>query len=138
MEDVKPPSEVAVGMSASLSRQIGADEVRAFADATGDTNPIHFDDEAAAASIFGVRVAHGMLSAGLISAVLGTQLPGPGTIYVSQTLRFRRPLYVGDLVTATLTVSRIDTERAECTLDAQVTNQEGKTLVEGEAVVRLP
>ena len=139
MDDITaPPSQVVEGMSASLTRRVGDEAVQAFAEATGDTNPLHLDAEIAAASIFGARVAHGMLSAGLISAVLGTHLPGPGTIYLAQTLRFKRPIYLGDTVTARLTVTRVDEARGECELDAQVTNQEGRIVVEGEAHVRLP
>ena len=137
-EQASPLPQVTEGMSASRTRRIGADEVRAFADATGDTNPIHFDEAIAEASIFGRPVAHGMISGGLISALLGTELPGPGTIYLSQTLRFKRPVYVGDVVTVTLTVTAVDRERHECTLDAQITNEAGKVTVEGEARVRLP
>jgi 3-hydroxybutyryl-CoA dehydratase len=102
-----------------------------------DTNPVHIDAEAAEKSPFGERVAHGMLSAGLISAVLGTRLPGPGTIYLGQTLRFRAPVKIGATVTATAEITALDPERKRATLKTTCTVA-GKTVIEGEATVMVP
>ncbi len=98
---------------------------------------MHLDEAYAETTAFKGRIAHGMLSAGYISAVIGTQLPGPGAIYVSQTLRFRRPVRIGDVVTARAEVTAIDAERARVTLSTTCTVA-GKTVVEGEAVVMVP
>src|ERR1700683_987537 len=95
--------DLAIGQSAERKRVATAADIEAFAVVTGDDNPVHLDEAYAAKTSFGGRIAHGMLSAGYISAVLGTQLPGPGAIYVSQTLNFRRPVRIGDEVTARVT-----------------------------------
>ena len=92
--------ELSAGQSAEMSKTITSADIMSFAQATGDFNPVHIDDEAAKRSPFGERIAHGMLSAGLISAVLGMKLPGPGVIYMSQSLRFTRPVRIGDTITA--------------------------------------
>lgn len=131
-------SSVQEGASASLTRTVTEEDVQSFSVATGDTNPVHLDPVAAAHSVFGRRVAHGMLSAGLISAVLGTQLPGPGTIYLSQSLRFRGPVYIGDTVTASVVVTSVDSDRHQCVLATTVRNEAGELLLDGEARVRLP
>jgi 3-hydroxybutyryl-CoA dehydratase len=105
-----------------------------FAAVSLDTNPVHMDAEAAAASVFKERVAHGMLSAGLISAVMGTRLPGTGTVYLEQTLRFRRPVRIGDTVTATVEVTSLDRAKRQATLRT-VCKARGKVVIDGEAVV---
>ena len=124
--------------TASFAKTITAADIVLFAGVTGDTNPVHLDEVAARASIFKGRVAHGMLSASLISTVLGTKLPGPGTIYLSQSLNFRRPVRIGDTITATVTVTAVDEELPTCTLETTVVNQDGKVIVEGEARVQVP
>ena len=129
--------DLSLGQSAETDRTVDAGVIDAFATVSGDTNPVHLDDTYAAATPFGERIAHGMLSAAYISAVLGVQLPGPGAIYVSQTLRFRRPVKIGDVVTARATVTELDAERARATL-ATVCLVNDKPVVEGEAVVMLP
>ncbi len=129
--------DLAVGQSAERRRTVTAADVDAFAAVTGDDNPVHLDQAYAAATQFGGRIAHGMLSAGYISAVLGTQLPGPGAIYVSQTLSFRRPVRIGDEVVAEVKVTAIDERRGRVTF-ATTANVAGKTVVEGEAVVIAP
>ena len=125
------------GQSASLAKTITEADILMFAAVSTDTNPVHIDAEAAANSPFGERVAHGMLSAGLISAVLGTRLPGPGTIYLGQTLRFRGPVKIGATVTATVEVTALDAERKRATLKTTCTVA-GKTVIEGEATVMVP
>lgn len=98
--------DIAEGMTGEFSKTLGDSEIQGFADVSGDTNPVHLDDEYAKSTIFGGRIAHGMLTAGIISAALGTVLPGPGWVYVEQVLKFRGPVRVGDTVTAQITVIR--------------------------------
>lgn len=126
-----------LGQSANLSRVVSAADIDAFAAVTGDDNPVHLDETYAAATRFGGRIAHGMLSAGYISAILGAHMPGPGAIYLSQTLRFRRPVRIGDTVVASATITEIDTARARVTLKT-VCTVEGDVVVDGEAVVLAP
>ncbi len=123
-----------IGQTASIGKTISEADILLFAAVSLDTNPVHLNAEAAAASVFKERVAHGMLSAGLISAVLGTQLPGAGTIYLAQTLQFRRPVRIGDTVTATAEVTALDVEKKRATLKT-VCTVAGKVVIEGEATV---
>jgi 3-hydroxybutyryl-CoA dehydratase len=129
--------DLEIGQTAELSRTVTARDIDGFAAVTGDTNPVHLDEAYAAATAFKGRIAHGMLSAGYISAVLGTRLPGPGAIYVSQALNFRRPVRIGDEVTAEVKVTAIDAARGRVTFATQCVVA-GKTVVEGEAVVIVP
>jgi 3-hydroxybutyryl-CoA dehydratase len=129
--------DLEIGQAAELRRTVTAPDIDAFAAVTGDENPVHLDETYAAATQFKGRIAHGMLSAGYISAVLGTRLPGPGAIYVSQTLNFRRPVRIGDEVTAEVKVTAIDSARCRVTFATQCVVA-GKTVVEGEAVVIVP
>jgi 3-hydroxybutyryl-CoA dehydratase len=121
------------GQSAELTRTIDDATIRAFAEVTGDRNPIHLDDAYAAGSFFGGRIAHGMLVASLISEVLGTQLPGAGTIYRSQQLKFVAPVRPGDTVTARVEVVAFDPERGHITMSTNVVNQRGEPILNGEA-----
>jgi 3-hydroxybutyryl-CoA dehydratase len=123
-----------IGQTASIGKTITEADILMFAAVSLDTNPVHLNAEAAAGSMFKERIAHGMLSAGLISAVLGTQLPGPGTIYLAQTLQFRRPVRIGDTVTATVEVTALDLEKKRATLRT-VCTVAGKSVIEGEATV---
>ena len=129
--------ELSVGQSAELVRTVGAHDLEAFAEVSGDTNPVHLDEAYAKTTSFGGRIAHGMLSAAYISAVLGTKLPGPGAIYLSQSLRFRRPVRIGDEVTARATITALDEKRGHVTLET-VCLVAGKTVMDGEAVVMAP
>lgn len=129
--------DLSVGQSAQLVRTVGEADIVAFAEVTGDTNPVHLDADYAATTSFGQRIAHGMLSAGYISAVLGTQLPGPGAVYLTQGLRFRRPVKIGDEVTAIVTVTEINEAKAQATLST-VCKVGGKAVVDGEATVMVP
>ena len=126
--------DLQLGQSASIGKTITEADILMFAAVSTDTNPVHLDAEAAAQSVFKERVAHGMLSAGLISAVLGTRLPGAGTIYMGQTLRFRAPVRIGDTVTATAEVTGLDAEKKRATLKTTCTVK-GKVVIEGEATV---
>jgi 3-hydroxybutyryl-CoA dehydratase len=129
--------ELEVGQTAELKRTVAEGDLVAVAAVTGDDNPLHLDEAYAAATPFKGRIAHGMLSAGYISAVLGTKLPGPGAVYVSQTLSFRRPVRIGDEVTAEAKVAAIDAARGRVTFETRCVVG-GKTVVEGEAVVVVP
>ena len=129
--------DLSVGQSAELVRTVTEGDIVAFAQVTGDTNPVHLDADYAATTSFGERIAHGMLSAGYISAVLGTTLPGPGAVYLSQTLNFKRPVKIGAEVVARVTVTAIDEAKARVTLDTSCLVN-GKAVVGGEAVVLVP
>ena len=124
--------EITVGMSEGVTKTVTHDDIVGFADITGDTNPVHLCDDFAAGTMFRERIAHGMLSASLISAVLGTRLPGPGCIYLSQSLRFRAPVMIGDEVVASATVIDVDAERRRITLET-VCKVGDTVVVDGEA-----
>ena len=109
--------------------------IRSFAELTGDSNPVHLDDAYAAGTRFGRRIAHGMIAAGLISAALANDLPGPGTVYLSQTLQFKAPLFPGDTITTTVAVKTVRPDKPIVTLGTVCTNQDQKVVLEGEAVV---
>lgn len=130
--------EIKVGDSASLTRKLTQRDIEVFAALTGDVNPVHVDAEFARDDMFHQIIGHGMWGAAMISAVLGTELPGPGTIYCAQTLRFRRPVHPGDTVTATVTVTELDPARKRVMLDCTLRNQQGDCVIEGTAEVRAP
>lgn len=127
-----------IGDKASRTRTISDADVRLFAQASGDTNPIHLDEAYAARTPFKRRIAHGMLTASLISAILGSDLPGIGTIYLGQELKFKAPVFIGDTVTATVEVIQYRTDKRIATLRTAVVNQHGVLVIEGEAVVIAP
>lgn len=127
--------ELSVGQSASFEKTISESDVYLYAGITGDMNPAHVNEVEAAKGIFKGRVAHGMLTAGLISAVLGTQLPGPGAIYLGQELKFTAPVRFGDTIRATVTVSEIKAEKNICRLATVCTNQDGQMVIEGTATI---
>ena len=123
------------GDKASRITIITDDMIRTFAVLTGDSNPVHLDDAYAATTRFGRRIAHGMIAAGLISAALANDLPGPGTVYLSQTLNFKAPVYPGDAITTTVEVKSIRPDKPIFTLGTVCKNQEDRVVLEGEAVV---
>jgi 3-hydroxybutyryl-CoA dehydratase len=129
--------DLSLGQRAELARRVTEADLAAFADVTGDHNPVHLDEAYAATTPFGGRIAHGMLSAGYISALIASKLPGPGAIYVSQTLRFRRPVRIGDVVTAVAEITALDQAKARVTL-ATSCLIDGKVVLEGEAVIIAP
>ena len=129
---------IKIGESASLTKTFTDEDVRSFAAISGDKNPVHLDDEYAATTQFKKRIAHGMLTAGLISAILGTQLPGEGSIYLGQTLNFKAPVYLDDTITATVTVIKMHERKPIVTLETVCTNQDGVVVLEGEAVLLAP
>lgn len=123
------------GDRTSRIKIISDDVIRAFAELTGDTNPVHLDDAYAAGTRFGRRIAHGMIAAGLISAALANDLPGPGTVYLGQTLQFKAPVFPGDTVTATIEVKSVRTDKPIAVLSTFCTNQDNVIVLEGEATV---
>ena len=128
---------VEVGQTAQIAKTIGEADILMYAAVSLDTNPAHLDADYAAGTMFKERIAHGMLSAGLISAVLGTRLPGPGTIYLAQTLKFRAPVKIGDTVTAMAEVTATDPAKRRATLRTTCTVR-GQVVIEGEATVLVP
>ena len=131
IEDLK------VGMSATYARTVTEADIVLFAGVSGDTNPVHLNHEYAFTTMFGGRIAHGMLSAGFISTALGTKLPGPGCIYMSQNLKFKAPVKAGDTVRATVTITEIMPEKKRVALSTICTVSD-KTVIEGDAVVMVP
>jgi len=126
-----------IGDTFSATKQITDKEIRTFAELVNDHNPIHLDDEYAKTTRFGKRIAHGMLSGSLISGVLGYQLSERKVLYLSQTLKFTAPVFVDDTITATATVAKIREDKPVVTLETVCTNQNGETVVKGEAVIML-
>lgn len=127
-----------IGDSFSRTTQITDERIRQFAAASGDTNSVHLDDKYAQNTHFGRRIAHGMLTASLISAVLGNDFPGIGTIYLSQSAKFKAPVFIDDEITATVEVTAYRADKCIATLKTTCTNQDGVVVVEGEAVVIAP
>lgn len=129
--------DLEVGMTRSLTKVIGDAEVRGFAEVSEDRNPIHLDEQAGKDSMFGQRIAHGMLVGSLFSALLGERMPGHGTIYLGQNLKFRAPVMVGDEVTASITVREINVEKKRVIFDCKAVVGE-KTVILGEATALAP
>ncbi|MPM36320.1 (R)-specific enoyl-CoA hydratase [bioreactor metagenome] len=130
--------EIQIGDSASFSKTVTETDVVLFAGITGDLNPAHVNADYASKSMFKQRIAHGILSAGFISNVLAMKLPGPGTIYLSQELKFTKPVFFGDTVTATVTVVERNEEKNRLKLETIVTNQNGEQVIVGAATVMPP
>jgi 3-hydroxybutyryl-CoA dehydratase len=127
-----------VGLHATRTRTVTDTDVVLFATVTGDTNPVHLDDDFAGASRFGRRIAHGMLSGGFISAIIAAELPGPGSIYLSQSLRFLRPVFIGDTVTTRVEIVELIEGKRRIRLATTVRNDRDELVVDGEAVILLP
>ena len=130
--------ELTVGQATTTERTVTDGDVVAYAGITGDDNPVHLDEEVAARSRFGGRIAHGMLSAGFISAAIGTRLPGPGSIYLGQTLKFTAPVRIGDTVTTRIEVLELVPEKRRVKLVTRCVNQKGEMVIDGEALVMVP
>ncbi|GMV08580.1 MAG: acyl dehydratase [Gemmatimonadota bacterium] len=133
-----PMATLQVGQTAEFSKTVTESDVILFAGITGDFNPAHVDEVRASASRFGGRIAHGMLSAGFISACIAMRLPGPGAIYLSQTLKFTRPVRIGDTVTARVEVLEWNEGKRRARLLTTCRNQRGEVVIEGEALVLVP
>ena len=129
--------DLAVGQSASFTKTVTEADIVKFAEVSGDNNPVHLDESFAQTTMFKGRIAHGMLSAGFISTVIGTRLPGSGTIYMSQTLRFKAPVRIGDTVTATCTITEIIPEKRRAVLST-ICKVGDTVVIEGEALVMVP
>ncbi|HVU12951.1 MAG TPA: MaoC family dehydratase [Phototrophicaceae bacterium] len=127
-----------IGDRASRTKTITDEDVRLFAQASGDTNPVHLDDAYAAGTRFGRRIAHGMLTGSLISAILGNDLPGYGTIYLGQEFKFKAPVYIGDTITATVELIAYREDKRIATFKTTCANQAGTLVLEGQAVVLAP
>ena len=134
----KTIDELKVGESAQLSKTVSETDVYLFAGITGDFNPAHVDEEYAKKTYFGARIAHGLLPAGFISAVMGTRLPGPGSVYLRQELTFLGAVRIGDTITARVEVAEIDTVKGRVRLLTTCDNQKGQRVLTGEAVVSPP
>ena len=131
LEDLK------VGMSAMFGKTVTEADIVAYAGVSGDTNPIHLHEGFAKGTRFGQRIAHGMLSGSFISAVIGTKLPGPGSVYISQTMEFKAPVLIGETITAVATITAIDERRRRVTLKTQCLNGD-KVVIDGEAQILVP
>ncbi|UCE09958.1 MAG: MaoC family dehydratase [Candidatus Thorarchaeota archaeon] len=129
--------DIEIGQSAEVVRTITEDDIQTFGDLSGDYNPLHFDEEWAKTTMFGSRIAHGILTAAFISTAIGMKLPGPGTIYMSQKMRFMGPVRIGDTVTARVEVVQKDDTKKRITLSTVCTNQDGEVVLDGEALVTL-
>jgi|SRR5271157_569289 len=127
-----------IGDTAARTFTVSDEIVRGFSELTGDRNPLHLDEEFAQSTRFGRRIAHGMIAASQISAAIGNTLPGPGTIYLSQSLQFLAPVFVGDLVTTRVTVISIKEGKPIATLETICENQRAEVVLKGEAVVLFP
>ena len=138
MEQGKSIQELEIGQRASFSKTITESDVVQYAGITGDFNPVHVNEEYAKNTMFNGRIAHGMLTLGFISSVLGTKLPGPGSIYVSQDIKFKAPVTINDTVTAICEVVEKDVDKNRVKIQTRCTNQKDQTLVDGHAVLMPP
>ena len=130
--------EITIGQQASYSKRISERDIQLFAAVSGDVNPVHLDPAFAATTQFEEPIAHGMLTGAVVSAAIALELPGPGTIYLGQTLRFRRPVKIGDEITVHLEVTEKRDDKQFVTLDCKVINQDGKSVATGTAEVMAP
>lgn len=130
--------EIELGMQASVENTVMDEDIRSFATVSGDYNPVHLDAEFAKGTPFGNRISHGMLTASYISAVFGMHLPGPGAIYVTQTLNFKRPVWIGDVIRTTVTVAEMFPQKRRVRFECMCRNAEGKVVLEGEAMLMIP
>jgi 3-hydroxybutyryl-CoA dehydratase len=137
MEPSIPIHEFSLGQSCTYSRTIDDELVRAFAQVSGDSNPIHLDEEIARQSRFGQRIAHGGILFGLVSKVLGMEMPGIGTVYLSQTCSFKLPVFIGDLVTLEATIVEL-LPKSIARISTVITKQTGEVVMDGMAEVKLP
>ncbi len=133
-----PYAELAIGQVAEYRKQVSEQDIVLFAIVSGDANPVHLDAGYASTTVFGERIAHGMLTGSLVSAALAMTLPGPGTIYLGQSLKFRRPVKINDTITVRLEVTAKSDAKRLVTLDCRVSNQAGETVASGTAEVIAP
>jgi len=133
--NIKTIEDIAVGDTAEFSKTVAENDIYQYAGITGDFNPAHVNEDYASKTFFKTRIAHGMLSAGFISTVLGNQLPGPGAVYIRQNLSFLAPVRIGDTITAVAEVTNVNTEKNRVTLKTGCFNQAGVQVIDGEAVL---
>lgn len=132
-----PIEDIEIGMSAVYSHTITADDVERFADISGDKNPVHLCDEYAEKTRFGGRIAHGLMSASFFSGIFGTRIPGPGCVYMSQSLEFKRPVYIGDTVEAIVTVENVDRVKQHISFRTEC-RVKNKVVISGVAKILIP
>lgn len=130
--------ELQVGQTASASVKVTVDMIENFAQISGDVNPIHLDDKAAKESIFGKRIAHGMLIASFISAIIGNEMPGKGAIYLGQNLSFKLPVFIDDVIKTEVLITKMRADKNLIYLDTKCYNQDNKVVIVGDALVKLP
>lgn len=133
-----PIQEITLGQKATYSKTCTQEDIQLFAKVSGDVNPVHLDEGFAKTTPFGQVIAHGMYTGALVSAALAIELPGPGTIYMGQEIKFKAPVFIGDTITVTLEVSHIREDKAIVTLDCICTNQDDKVVAKGTATVMAP
>ena len=134
----KTITELSVGDAAEFAKTVSESDIYLYAGITGDLNPAHINEAYAKGTFFKTRIAHGMLAAGFISTVMGTKLPGPGTVYVKQDLNFLAPVHIGDTITARVEIMEVITEKNRLKLKTLCVNQDGTTVPDGEALVSPP
>jgi 3-hydroxybutyryl-CoA dehydratase len=137
LDQLPTAADFQIGQRAAFRKTVTEADLALFVAVTGDTNPLHVDEVFARRTFFGARVVHGLLAGSLVSTVIGTLLPGTGAIYREQSFRFRKPVRVGDTLTASVEVRAVDAERGELRLATAIGNQKGETVIDGEAVVSL-
>lgn len=130
--------DLEVGMEGSLTKTVSEADIMTFANVSGDANPVHVDAEYAAGTMFKERISHGMLTASYVSAVFGMKLPGPGAIYISQSLSFKRPVKIGDAITARVKLKELNQEKRRVRFECVCENQDGKAVLGGEAELMVP
>ncbi|MDF1540646.1 MAG: MaoC family dehydratase [Candidatus Thorarchaeota archaeon] len=130
-------SELSIGQSAEVVHNVTEEDIKVFGDLSGDYNPLHFDEEWAKTTMFKGRIAHGVLTAAFISTAIGMKLPGPGTIYLGQSMKFLGPVRIGDTITARVEIIELNDEKERVTLRTTCTNQKGKLVLDGEAMITL-
>ena len=130
-------SDLSMGQSAEVTHTVTEEDIKTFGDLSGDYNPVHFDEEWAKTTMFKGRIAHGLLTAAYISTAIGMKLPGPGTIYMGQSMKFLGPVRIGDTITARVEIIELNDEKERITLKTMCTNQKGKLVLDGEAMIKV-
>ncbi|MBY8997112.1 MAG: MaoC family dehydratase [Candidatus Thorarchaeota archaeon] len=130
-------SDLSIGQSAEVTHTVTEEDIKTFGDLSGDYNPLHFDEEWAKTTMFKGRIAHGLLTAAYISTAIGMKLPGPGTIYMGQSMKFLGPARIGDTITARVEIIDLNDENERITLKTMCTNQDGKLILDGEAMIKV-